>query len=216
MLLRYTVLSGLLSSSVTALVISTTTTTPTLAPRATTSSLIATTTSGFEFITTKYITIAGQTNDHVTLAPQTIALALPTCIQTITPDKNGYVPPGTCGALYDYYPSFAAAVVFAVLFGMLTVAHIAQAAVFKKVSFTPLVSLEHGETNNVCKLRSSAGYSSWLVSGKQFPSQLGRYRPGISKIVGWNSYQISSFYLLRFVSAHSSSVHSSKFASNTL
>jgi hypothetical protein len=36
--------------------------------------------------------------------------------------------------LYDYYPSFAAAVVFAVVFGMLTIAHITQAAVFKKVS----------------------------------------------------------------------------------
>jgi hypothetical protein len=37
--------------------------------------------------------------------------------------------------LYDYYPSFAAAVVFAILFGMLTLAHIAQAAVFKKVGY---------------------------------------------------------------------------------
>ncbi|KAE9364408.1 RTA1 domain-containing protein [Stipitochalara longipes BDJ] len=82
-------------------------------------------------MTTNYITIPGVTNDHVTLAPQTISVAIPTCIQTITPDKNGYVPPGTCNALYDYYPSFAAALVFSVLFGILTIAHISQAALFK-------------------------------------------------------------------------------------
>jgi hypothetical protein len=143
LLLRFTVLSGLLSVTATAAptVSTATVLTATLTPRATTSSATATSTSGIEFITTEYITIAGQTNEHVTLAPQTITLALPTCIQTITPDKNGFVPPGTCGALYDYYPSFAAAVIFAVLFGMLTVAHIAQAAVFKKVGFTSLFSL---------------------------------------------------------------------------
>ena len=137
-LLRFTILSGLLWTPAMALAFSTTTApTPTLSPRDTTSSLLTSTTSGIEFITTKYITIAGQTNNYVTLAPQTITLALPTCIQTIIPDKNGYVPPGTCGSLYDYYPSFAAAVVFAILFGILTIAHITQAALFKKVSPNP-------------------------------------------------------------------------------
>ncbi|KAH8775981.1 RTA1 like protein-domain-containing protein, partial [Hyaloscypha sp. PMI_1271] len=77
------------------------------------------------------ITIPGITNAHVTLSPQTISIAVPTCIQTITPDKNGYVSPGTCHALYDYYPSFTAALAFSVIFGMLTIAHIAQAALFK-------------------------------------------------------------------------------------
>jgi hypothetical protein len=145
LLLRFTMLSGfLLGSSVTAVAISTTIgPTPIRSPRDATTSQPASTTSAIEFITTQYITIAGQTNDHVTLAPQTITLALPTCIQTITPDKNGYVPPGTCGALYNYYPSFTAAVVFAVLFGMLTVAHIAQAAVFKKVGSAHALAGQH-------------------------------------------------------------------------
>lgn len=145
LLLRFTMLSGfLLRSTATAMAISTTIgPTPTLSPRDATTSQPASTTSAIEFITTQYITIAGQTNDHVTLAPQTIAIALPTCIQTITPDKNGYVPPGTCGALYDYYPSFTAAVVFAALFGMLTVAHIAQAAVFKKVGSAHVPAGQH-------------------------------------------------------------------------
>ena len=139
LLLQFTMISGLLfTSTASSLAVGTTIAqlapTPKPSPRDATASQQASTTSAIEFITTKYITIAGQTNDHVTIAPQTITLALPTCSQTITPDKNGYVPPGTCGALYDYYPSFAAAVVFAILFGMLTVAHIAQAAVFKKVS----------------------------------------------------------------------------------
>lgn len=56
-----------------------------------------------------------------------------TCHPTIQPDKNGYVPPGECNALYDYYPSFGAAVLFSVLFGIVMVLHIGQAFYFKKV-----------------------------------------------------------------------------------
>ena len=85
-------------------------------------------------ISQQYITIDGVTNSYVNIAPQTITLNVPTCIQTITPDANGYVPPGTCGALWDYYPNFAAALLFAVLFATLTVIHIWQAARYKKVS----------------------------------------------------------------------------------
>jgi hypothetical protein len=88
------------------------------------------------FTTTKLDIIPGVTNDHVTVHGNTITLALPTCIQTITPDKNGYVPPGTCGALYEYYPSFAAAIVFSIIFGALTIGHIFLAARFKTVSLS--------------------------------------------------------------------------------
>ncbi|KAK6206988.1 RTA1 domain-containing protein [Colletotrichum tabaci] len=84
------------------------------------------------FITTKHIIIPGVTNSHVNIPAKTIDLALPTCIQTIEPDANGYVPPGECGAIWNYYPSFAAAMVFAVLFGALTAIHIWQAARHKK------------------------------------------------------------------------------------
>lgn len=84
-------------------------------------------------MTTNYITIAGATDDHFTLPPKTISIVVPTCIATITPDKNGYVPPGTCNALWDYYPNFGAAVFFAILFGILTVIHIRQAMIHKKV-----------------------------------------------------------------------------------
>lgn len=98
--------------------------TTTLVARQTTSP----TTSAIDFMTTQYITVGDPKNPH------TVAIAIPTCIQTITPDKNGYVPPGTCNALYDYYPSFAAAVVASATFGVLTVTHIAQAAIYKKVS----------------------------------------------------------------------------------
>jgi hypothetical protein len=85
------------------------------------------------FLKTQYIVIDGFTNAHATNPAKTITLALPTCIQTITPDKNGYVPPGTCNALYNYYPSFAAAIVVALLFGVLSVAHIVLAAKYKMV-----------------------------------------------------------------------------------
>jgi hypothetical protein len=85
------------------------------------------------FLTTEHITVDGVTNDHLTIPGKTIDIAIPTCVQTIIPDSNGYVPPGTCGALWQYYPSFNAAVAFAVLFGLLTAVHIWQAARYNKV-----------------------------------------------------------------------------------
>ena len=87
------------------------------------------------YISTEHITVGGVTNDHITIPAQTIDIPIQTCIQTITPDANGYVPPGTCGAIWDYYPSFVAAAIFAVLFGTLTFVHIWQAARYKKASF---------------------------------------------------------------------------------
>lgn len=51
-----------------------------------------------------------------------------TCTQSIKPDKNGYVPAGECGALWNYDVNFGAAVFFSILFGSLVVAHIVQAA----------------------------------------------------------------------------------------
>lgn len=100
------------------------------------------------FITTKHIIIPGVTNSHVNIPAKTIDLALPTCIQTIEPDANGYVPPGECGAIWNYYPSFAAAMVFAVLFGALTAIHIWQAARHKKVRMSrrvPPICAMHGK-----------------------------------------------------------------------
>ncbi|KAH6712594.1 hypothetical protein BKA61DRAFT_577665 [Leptodontidium sp. MPI-SDFR-AT-0119] len=58
-------------------------------------------------------------------------LPTPTCDQTITSDKNGHVPPGTCHALWDYYPSFVAAVVAASIFGTITLVRVGEAIYFK-------------------------------------------------------------------------------------
>jgi RTA1 like protein len=55
-----------------------------------------------------------------------------TCI-SVTPDSNGYVPEYACGANYNYYPSFSAAVLFALLFGLSTLVHVIQAIVYRKV-----------------------------------------------------------------------------------
>ena len=84
-------------------------------------------------ISTNLITIPGETNSVVTNPGQTITIEIPTCSQTITPDANGYVPPGTCGALWNYYPSFGAAIVFAVVFAVLVMVHVWQAVVHRKV-----------------------------------------------------------------------------------
>jgi hypothetical protein len=56
----------------------------------------------------------------------------PTCLP-IPPKENGYVPPGGCGNIHMYEASFAAPVLFSVLFGLTTIIHIVQAIMFKKV-----------------------------------------------------------------------------------
>ncbi len=93
------------------------------------------TASNIDSLSTEFVTIFGLTDAHVTIPGKTIAIAILTCIQTITPDTNGYVLPGTCGVLYHHYPSFAAALVATVIFGVLNVVHVMQAALYKKVYF---------------------------------------------------------------------------------
>ena len=135
MLLEQFILLGLvLAPSTAALAISTSFSTPTTTISNAAIAFPTASITSIYFLTTDYVTIPGVTNAHVTIPAKTIDIVIPTCIHTITPDKNGYVPPGTCGALYDYYPSFTAAVIVAVLFGILTVVHITQAAVYRKVS----------------------------------------------------------------------------------
>ncbi|KAK4953324.1 hypothetical protein LTR10_009033 [Elasticomyces elasticus] len=48
-----------------------------------------------------------------------------------TPGPDGYVPADSCNALWVYSPNFAAAVAFSILFGILTVAHLGQAALYR-------------------------------------------------------------------------------------
>jgi hypothetical protein len=86
------------------------------------------------FTTTKNIaTIGGTTDKYYTIPAKTIQIVIPTCVQTFEPDENGYLPPGTCNAHWNYYPSFSAAAAFAVLFAILTGLHVWQAATLKKV-----------------------------------------------------------------------------------
>ncbi|TVY67364.1 Protein RTM1 [Lachnellula suecica] len=59
------------------------------------------------------------------------ASATASCTSAV-PDKNGYTDPSACGAIYSYYPSFGAAILFSVLFGAATIMHIFQAAKFRK------------------------------------------------------------------------------------
>ncbi|KAI1408706.1 RTA1 like protein-domain-containing protein [Hypoxylon sp. FL1857] len=92
----------------------------------------APTATGIDFLTTQHVTIDGFTDDYATVPAKTINIAIPTCVQTIKPDANGYLPPGTCNALWDYYPSFSAALAFTVIFGLLTLAHIYQGIAHKK------------------------------------------------------------------------------------
>ncbi|TVY52979.1 Protein RTA1 [Lachnellula cervina] len=61
----------------------------------------------------------------------TTASASATCTSAI-PDKNGHVDPSACNAIYEYYPSFAAAILFSGLLLAAAILHIFQAAKFKK------------------------------------------------------------------------------------
>ncbi|KAI1208639.1 RTA1 like protein-domain-containing protein [Annulohypoxylon truncatum] len=106
----------------------------------------APTATGVDFLTTEHITIDGFTNAHATNPGKTIDIAIPTCIQTIEPDANGYLPPGTCNALWDYYPSFSAALAFAILFGLLTLAHLYQGIAYRKKFCWVIVMASFWET----------------------------------------------------------------------
>ncbi|KAI2789305.1 hypothetical protein POX_d04791 [Penicillium oxalicum] len=71
---------------------------------------------------------------EASIKPFSLTLHLPsnTCTPTITPDGNGYIPPSECNALYQYYPSFRAALAFSILFGILMITHLVQATIFKE------------------------------------------------------------------------------------
>ncbi|RAH48700.1 RTA1 domain-containing protein [Aspergillus brunneoviolaceus CBS 621.78] len=69
------------------------------------------------------------------MATATSALTSATTTETCThpqPGKNGYLPPEACDAVLMYVPSFAAAVLFGVLFGFTTICHLVQAVIYKK------------------------------------------------------------------------------------
>jgi hypothetical protein len=72
-------------------------------------------------------------------ASSTISSATATCTTAI-PGKNGYVDPSACNALYEYYPSFGAAILFSFLFGVVTILHIYLAANFRKVFVHPAIN----------------------------------------------------------------------------
>lgn len=67
-----------------------------------------------------------------TLTSEATSSSTTGCV-TVTPDPNGYVPEYACNSNYFYNPSFAAALLFAVLFNITAMIHIIQAFYHKKV-----------------------------------------------------------------------------------
>ena len=67
------------------------------------------------------------------IATRTSASATSTCT-TAVPGKYGRVPIDACNAYYAYDPNFVGNLAFAVLFGLTTLAHLALAIIYKKVS----------------------------------------------------------------------------------
>lgn len=100
----------------------------TAVPRAVVQRRDATTTSATSAEATTTATTSTNTEFELSLS---LDLPTNTCTPTIAPDKNGYVPPSECDALYLYYPSFKAAIAASVIFGLILVAHFIQATVYK-------------------------------------------------------------------------------------
>ncbi|PSN66651.1 hypothetical protein BS50DRAFT_676411 [Corynespora cassiicola Philippines] len=50
----------------------------------------------------------------------------------ISPDQHGHVPLGACKAIWPFHPNFQVNLAIAVVFGLLTVAHTAQALLYRK------------------------------------------------------------------------------------
>jgi hypothetical protein len=72
-----------------------------------------------------------------TTAPPTLPFPSSTSTSTAScttaiPGRHGYVPPEACNANWSYDPSFTAAIVLAILFGMLTFAHLTLAIIYRK------------------------------------------------------------------------------------
>ncbi|KAJ5485554.1 lipid transporter atnI [Penicillium diatomitis] len=65
-------------------------------------------------------------------------LATATCLH-VPPGKNGYLPPESCDVVLYYVPSFAAAVLFCVLFGMSTLLHCVQSLIYKRTYMWVLI-----------------------------------------------------------------------------
>ncbi|KIM72946.1 hypothetical protein PILCRDRAFT_803227 [Piloderma croceum F 1598] len=61
-----------------------------------------------------------------------LSSATTSCISAV-PGKNGFVPPSACNALYSYNPSFAAAIIFTVISGIITGVHLIQAISYRKI-----------------------------------------------------------------------------------
>lgn len=72
------------------------------------------------------------TSAIATAVASATATSTSSCV-TATPGKYGYVPPGSCNSNWNYNPSFAAAVLFLVLFMLTTGAHLIQAVIHRQV-----------------------------------------------------------------------------------
>ncbi|CAG7936096.1 unnamed protein product [Penicillium salamii] len=66
-----------------------------------------------------------------TVSATASATSTATCV-TVSPGKNGYLPPESCDVILYYVPSFGAAILFCVLFGLVSLLHTVQAIVYKK------------------------------------------------------------------------------------
>ncbi|RFU35114.1 hypothetical protein B7463_g1244, partial [Scytalidium lignicola] len=71
------------------------------------------------------------TRVNLTADPTFTLSPFQSCV-TVVPGKDGYVPSWACNSNYNYNPSRAAAIIFAVLFGITTFLHIYQAITYSK------------------------------------------------------------------------------------
>ncbi|KAF9690635.1 hypothetical protein EKO04_011332 [Ascochyta lentis] len=102
------------------------------------------------------LTISNSTLPSVLLISRSDSSPSPECT-TAAPGKYGRVDDySACNAYYTYNPSLAAAVLFTVLFGLLTVAHISQAFWYKKrFTWVVITGVLFEVTSFVCRTLGS-------------------------------------------------------------
>ncbi|KAF2622403.1 hypothetical protein BU25DRAFT_212258 [Macroventuria anomochaeta] len=101
-------------------------------------------------------TIPTSTLQYVHLASRADSSPSPECT-TAVPGRYGHVDDySACNAYYTYNPSFATAILFTVLFGFLTIAHVSQAFWHKKrFTWVVIVGVLFELTSFVCRTLGS-------------------------------------------------------------
>ena len=87
----------------------------------------------------------------------------PTCSPYVPPGKHGYVPYYACNNEWNYNVNIGAAIVFSIIFGGLTLAHVVQAIVHRR-SFPWVIAMGAAWETGSFISKALGAYVSELVN----------------------------------------------------